>query len=348
MVVNMEIRKSLFGKTKDGSDIHLFTLKNKDMTVTLTNYGGIVTSVLVPDQKGKIDDVVLGFNNLDSYLKTHPFFGALVGRYGNRIGNSKFTLEGKEYKLVANDGKNHLHGGTIGFDKVVWKAAEVRESGRVGIRLQYLSVDGEEGYPGNLNVTVYYFLTEENELVIEYEAETDKTTVVNLTHHSYFNLAGEGSGDVLSHEVMINADRITAVDDSSIPTGELAPVKGTAFDFTSVHAIGERIASTGNGYDHNYCINRAEEGLVLAARIKDPSSGRVLEVSTTEPGVQFYSGNYLDGSLVGKAGKPYQKRSGFCFETQHYPDSPNQPSFPSTVLKSGEIYRHTCVYKFIW
>ncbi|HNX58788.1 MAG TPA: aldose epimerase family protein, partial [Spirochaetota bacterium] len=228
------------------------------------------------------------------------------------------------------------------------KAAEVRESGRVGIRLQYLSVDGEEGYPGNLIVTVYYFLTEENELVIEYEAETDKKTVVNLTHHSYFNLAGEGSGDVLSHEVMINADSITEVDDSAIPTGKLAPVKGTAFDFNSVHTIGERIVSTGNGYDHNYCINRTGEGLVLAARVKDPSSGRVLEVSTTEPGVQFYSGNYLDGSLVGKAGKPYQKRSGFCFETQHYPDSPNHPSFPSTVLNPGETYRHTCVYKFIW
>jgi len=344
----MEIRKTLFGKTKDGADAHLFTLSNGDMTISLTNYGGIVTSILVPNKKGKIDDVVLGFNNLDSYIAGHPFFGALIGRYGNRIGNSKFTLDGKEYKLAATDGKNHLHGGNVGFDKVLWKAAEVRENGRVGIRLQYLSADGEEGYPGNLSVTVYYFLTEDNEFIIEYEAETDKATVLNLTHHSYFNLAGEGSGDILSHEVMINADRYTIVDEGAIPTGELASVKGSPFDFTDVHTVGERIADAGNGYDHNYVINRSGEGLVLAARVTDPSSGRTMEVSTTEPGVQFYSGNFLDGLLVGKSGKPYQKRSGLCLETQHFPDSPNQPLFPTTVLNPGEVYHHTCVHKFSW
>ncbi|HEY1406578.1 MAG TPA: aldose epimerase family protein [Spirochaetota bacterium] len=344
----MEIQKSVFGRTNEGTEVHLFALKNNDMTVKITNYGGIVTSILVPDKQGNIADVALGFDNLDSYLKGHPFFGALVGRYGNRIANAKFTLAGKEYVLAVNDGKNHLHGGIIGFDKVVWKATEVKESGRIGLMLEYLSRDGEEGYPGNLFTTVFYYLTDKNEFIVEYKATTDKTTVINLTHHSYFNLAGEGSGDILSHQLYVNADRYTAIGDGAIPTGELAPVRGTPLDFTTVHAIGERINQVPIGYDHNYVINREGEGIVLAAKVTDPSSGRTMEVLTTEPGVQFYTGNYLDNSLVGKSGKSYAKRTGFCLETQHFPDSPNHPSFPTTVLNPGETYHHICVHKFSW
>lgn len=333
--------------------MNIYTLTNKNgVSAKITNYGGIVVSLNVPDKSGQLGDVVLGFDNLEDYRKAHPFFGALAGRYGNRIANGKFSLNGIEYRLAQNDGPNSLHGGLKGFDKVIWKAKPIDTPAGPTLELTYLSQDGEEGYPGNLSVKVVYTLTHDNELRIDYTATTDKDTIVNLTHHSYFNLAGAGKGDILDHELMIKADRFTPVDETLIPTGELKPVAGTSFDFTRPTKIGLRIDQEdeqlkfGRGYDHNYVLTKADGSLALAARVFEPTSGRVMEVWTTEPGIQFYSGNFLDGSNIGKGGQPYPRRSGFCLETQHFPDSPNHPNFPSTVLKSGETYRSTTIYKF--
>jgi aldose 1-epimerase len=342
-----------FGTLSDGTALELFTLTNAaGMEVKVTNYGGIITSLKVPDRNGKLDDVTLGYDAIDGYLKSSPYFGALIGRYGNRIAKAQFKLEGETYKLPANDGPNTLHGGNKGFDKVVWQAEPFERAGERGIVFTYTSPDGEEGFPGTLTAKVTYTLTDKNELAFDYHATTDKPTVVNLTQHAYFNLAGDGAGDILGHELTINADRFTPVDSTLIPTGELASVEGTPFDFRTKTKIGDRIDADheqikrGGGYDHNYVLNRTSEGLALAARVEEPTTGRVMEVHTTEPGVQFYSGNFLDGSITGKSGHVYNKRNGFCLETQHYPDSPNQPSFPSTVLRPGEEYTSRTVYTF--
>ena len=347
------ITRQSFGKTDAGENVDLYTLRNTHgVEATITNYGGIVVSLKVPDRSGKFDDVVLGFNDLDSYLKPGPYFGALIGRYGNRIAKGRFTLNGTEYKLAVNNGENHLHGGIKGFDKVVWTGKEMKTKNGPALSLTYLSKDGEEGYPGNLTATVVYTLTNNNELKIDYSATTDKDTVTNLTHHSYFNLAGEGNGDILNTRVTINATRFVPTDAGSIPLGDLRKVSGTPFDFLTAHAIGERINQDdeqlkfGSGYDHTWVINGRMGVMRLAATAYEPTSGRVMQVWTTEPGMQFYSGNFLDGTLTGKAGKPYPKRSGFCFETQHYPDSPNQPSFPTTTLKKGATYKSTTIYRF--
>ena len=348
------VTKQSFGKTAEGENVDLYTLRNtRGAEAKITNYGGIVVSLKVPDRAGKFDDVVLGFNDLDSYLKGHPYFGAIIGRYGNRIAKGRFTLNGVEYKLAVNDGENHLHGGIKAFDKVVWTGSENRTKAGAAVVLTYRSKDGEEGYPGNLDVRVVYTLTNNNELRIDYSATTDKDTVINLTHHSYFNLAGEGSGDILNHRVTINANRFVPTDAGSIPTGELRNVKGTPFDFLTSHAIGERInqdeeqVKFGKGYDHTWVINGRAGTLRLAAQADESTSGRQMQVWTTEPGVQFYTGNFLDGTLTGKSGKLYPHRSGFCLETQHYPDSPNQPSFPTTTLKKGATYKSTTIYKFM-
>lgn len=345
------IKMEPFGTAPDGQEVSLYTLKNsKGNVIKITNYGGIVVSLTVPDRDGNKCDIVLGYDNLDGYIKNSPYFGALIGRYGNRIGNAKFTLDGKTYTLAANDGKNSLHGGNVGFDKVVWDAKEIREHGAVGLQLSYLSKDGEEGYPGNLSCTVKYLWTNKNELKIEYAATTDKTTVVNLTHHSYFNLACQG--DILNHELMIRADKFTPVDEGLIPTGELREVQGTPMDFSKPTAIGARINQDdqqlkyGKGYDHNWVLLGLSGSMKLAATVYEPTSGRVMEVYTTEPGLQFYSGNFLDGTITGKDGVVYKHRTGFCLETQHFPDSPNKPNFPSTVLKPGEKYSSETIYKF--
>ena len=342
------MKKEAFGKTGDGTPVDLFTLNNgKGMTVKITNYGAIVTSIVVPDSAGQAGDVVLGFDSLSGYLKEPPYFGAIVGRYGNRIAKGRFKLDGKEYKLATNNGPNHLHGGLKGFDKVVWQAKELNTDREPSLQLTYQSKDGEEGYPGNLSVTAVYTLTGDNELKIDYTATTDKATPINLTNHSYFNLAAGKAENALQHQMMIAADRYTVVDATLIPTGELRPVKGTSFDFTTPHSIGERIEKVeGGGYDHNYVLNHAEGQFGRVARVHDPLSGRVMEVYTDQPGVQFYSGNFLDGSLTGKGGAQYVKHYGFCLETQHFPDSPNQPQFPSTLLKPGETYRTATTYKF--
>lgn len=333
--------------------IDSFTLKNRHgMEVTMINFGGTVTSIKVPDRSGKFADVVLGFNNPDDYLKPHPSFGTAVGRFANRIAKGRFTLNGVEYKLAVNNGENHLHGGIKGFDDVFWKAEEINTKAGPAVHMTYLSKDGEEGYPGNLQVTMVYTLTDRNELRIDYTATSDKDTVINLTHHSYFNLAGEGNGDILNHRLKLNAARFTPTDAGSIPTGELRSVRGTPFDFLMTHAIGERInhdeeqLKFGNGYDHNFVINGRMGTLRQAALVTEPTTGRVMKVWTTEPGIQLYTGNFLDGTLVGKSGKPYQRRSGFCLETQHYPDSPNKPNFPTTTLKKGATFKSTTIYRF--
>jgi aldose 1-epimerase len=347
------LKKQPFGKTADGRDIDLYTLTNKNgVEVGIMTQGGTVVSIRVPDRNGKFGDVALGFDSLDGYLKGTSFLGVLVGRYGNRIAKGRFKLDGVEYKLAVNNGENHLHGGLKGFDKAVWNARDVSEGPTPRLELTYLSKDGEEGYPGNLAVTVVYSLSEANELRIDYSATTDKDTVVNLTNHTYFNLAGAGEGDILGHELTLYADRFTPVDKGLIPTGELRSVEGTPFDFRKPTPIGARIDAKneqiqfGGGYDHNFVLNSGGGSLALAARVDEPKTGRVLEVLTTEPGVQFYTGNSLDGTAVGKGGKVYQRRSGFCLETQHFPDSPNHPKFPSTVLKPGEKYQTTTVYRF--
>jgi aldose 1-epimerase len=345
------VTRDAFGTTGDGTSVDVFTLRNAaGVEVRAITYGGIITSLKVPDRSGAIGDVVLGFDSLDGYLKGHPFFGAIVGRYGNRIGKARFTIDGKAYPLATNNGPNHLHGGVRGFDKFVWQAEPM--SGRAGVTFSRTSPDGEEGYPGNLAVRVSYELTDRNELVVDYHATTDKVTPVNLTQHSYFNLAGDGAGDILQHRLMINADRYTPVDGTLIPTGELAPVKGTPLDFTTATAIGARIDDShpqlknGQGYDHNWVLNKAGNELSLAARVVEPSTGRTLEVSTTEPGMQFYTGNFLDGTLTGKGGHVYKRRNGFCLETQHFPDSPNKPNFPTTFLKPGQEYSSKTIFTF--
>jgi aldose 1-epimerase len=337
------VTRAPFGVMPDGQAVAVYTMTNAaGIQVRAITYGAIVTSLVVPDRSGKRADVVLGFDTLDGYLKDPPYFGAIVGRYGNRIAKGQFTLGGKTFKLATNNGPNHLHGGLKGFDKVIWEAAAVESEAGVGVAFTRTSPDGEEGYPGTLKATVTYTLTDKNELAIDYRAVTDKATPVNLTQHSYFNLAG--GGDVLGHELMLNADRYTPVDDTLIPTGELASVQGTPFDFRKLTAIGARINADnpqikyGRGYDHNWVLNRTGPGLQRAARVVEPKSGRTLEIVTTEPGLQFYSGNFLDGTITGKGGRVYALRNGFCLETQHFPDSPNHPNFPSTILKPGETY----------
>jgi aldose 1-epimerase len=348
-----KMKNRSFGKTGSGEAVELYTLTNsKGMEADIATYGGTVVSLKIPDASGRTTDVVLGFDDLDGYLKGTSYFGALIGRYGNRIGNAKFTLDGHTYQLPANDGKNTLHGGTRGFDKRVWTARDVSGAAGQALELTYASKDGEEGFPGNLTAKVVYTLTDNNELKIDYSATTDKPTVVNLTNHSYFNLAGHDQGPIVDHEVMINADRYTPVDSGLIPTGQLAPVEGTPFDFRKATAIGARINDNneqlkfGKGYDHNFVLNQADGSVRLAARVRDPKSGRVMEVLTSEPGLQFYTGNFLDGTAKGKGGKAYPHRGAFCMETQHFPDSPNKPSFPSTVLRPGSEYKTSTVYRF--
>lgn len=342
---------------EDFDSIHLATLKNSHgMVVKITNYGATVTSILVPDRNGKLADVALGYNRVEDYMNAvdKPYFGAIVGRYGNRIAKGKFSIGKESYKLAVNNGENHLHGGVIGFDKVVWTMQTVQVPLGQAVKLTYLAKDKEEGYPGNLDISVTYTLTNENELRVDYLATTDKATPVNLTQHTYFNLKGEGEGDILDHELMLNADAYTPTDAGAIPTGEIAPVKGTPFDFTVAKPIGRDINNGheqikfGMGFDHNFVIKRAagDQSLQLAARVVEAKSGRVMEVLTTEPGIQFYCGNFLDGRLKGKAAKPYVQRGGFCLETQHYPDSPNQPKFPSTILEPGKKYETSTIYKF--
>jgi len=345
------ISQAPFGKTADGTPVEIYTLRNdKGCEARIMTYGGIVVSLKVPDKNGNFGDVVLGYDKLDDYVKNSPFFGALVGRYGNRIAKGKFTLAGKEYTLALNNAPNNLHGGPIGFDKRVWKATTLLTADGPVLKLNYLSQDGDQGFPGNLNVTATYTLTADNGLLLNYTATTDKATLCNLTQHSYFNLAGKG--DVLNYLVYINADKFTPVDKTLIPTGELKPVEGTPFDFRKPTAIGARINAAdeqikfGNGYDHNWVINKPPGKLGLVARVTDPATGRVMEVLSTEPGVQFYTGNFLDG-ITGKGGWVYKNRSGFCFEPQHYPDSPNHPQFPSAALKPGETYQNTILYRFL-
>jgi aldose 1-epimerase len=346
--------KQSFGKTPGGQPVDLYVLTNKSgAEVSITNYGGAVVSLKVPDRNGKLADVVLGYDNVDGYVAGNSYFGALVGRYGNRIGHAQFVLDGKTYTLAKNNGENSLHGGVKGFNKALWSAKSFSKKGVQMLKLSYVSKDGEEGFPGNLNVTVLYTWTDTNALLIEYSATTDKKTVVNLTNHAYFNLAGQGFGDILGHLLTIEADKFTPVDSGLIPTGELRDVAGTPFDFRKPTAIGARIdqddeqIKLGGGYDHNFVLrpllDRAE---LLAARVVEPTSGRVMEVTTTEPGIQFYTGNFLDGKTPGKGGATYPKRNAFCLETQHFPDSPNQPKFPSVVLNPGERYHTITKYKF--
>lgn len=340
------IQKKDFGKTKDGQQVVLYTLKNKNGVVAkIMNYGGIVTELCVPDRNGKIANVCLGFNNFKQYEDGHPYFGALIGRYGNRIAKGRFVLDGKEYKLAINNGPNALHGGLKGFDKVIWKVDPKETTDGPSLVLSYLSADGEEGYPGNLSATVTYTLTNNNELKIDYRAQTDKATVLNLTNHSYFNLAGPGKGTILDHVLTLNADKYTPVDDTLIPTGQIAPVAGTPFDFTKPFAIGARIDKVTGGYDHNFVLNGGGGKMAACAVLEDPKSGRVMEVTTDQPGVQFYTGNFLDGTLKGNGGV-YQKNYGMCLETQHFPDSPNKPNFPSVVLKPGQVFESTTIMKF--
>jgi len=342
----LKIAKASFG-TVNRKEVTIFTLTNQhNMTVKIINYGATITSVSVPDRKGKSADVVLGFNTLKEYQQEHPYIGAVVGRYGNRIAKGRFVLNGQEYKLAVNDGENHLHGGLVGFDKVVWEGKEFKNQDGIGVELTYLSTEGEEGYPGNLRTTVRYLLNNQNELVINYLASTDQTTVVNLTQHSYFNLKGEGCGDILGHELLLNAELYTEVDEGLIPTGALKPVKGTPLDFTTMKPMGAEIKELSVGYDHNFVINHKGKEPALTAKVCEPETGRVMEVFTTEPGVQFYTGNFLDGALTGKSGSNYEKHSGFCLETQHFPDSPNHSEFPSTTLNPGEVYKQTTIYKF--
>jgi aldose 1-epimerase len=345
--------KQTYGTTPDGAAVDLYTLTNAaGMRAQIINYGGVVTSLLVPDRKGRLGDVVLGFDRMDDYLGKHPYFGAICGRYVNRIAGGRFTVNGIEYSLARNDGNNHLHGGIRGFDKRVWKAAELAKPGHSALRLAYSSPAAEEGYPGNLEVTVTYALSDGNELSIDYTATTDADTVLNLSHHGYFNLADGGASDILQHEVTIEAARFLPVDADLIPTGELRSVQGTPMDFTRAAAIGARIDSDdqqlarGKGYDHTFVLNGRPGQMRLGARVYEPTSGRVMEVLTTEPGVQLYTGNFLDGTITGKGGAAYRRRHGLCLECQHFPDSPNKPQFPTTLLRPGQTYTQTTVYRF--
>jgi len=355
VVLGASVTKTTTSSRFQGTPVDEVTLKNRrGVELHAISYGGIITSLKVPDRAGKPGDVVLGFDKPESYWADPPppFFGAIVGRYGNRIGKGKFTLDGKPYSLATNNGVNHLHGGNKGFDKVLWTITTKDAPEGSQAIFSRTSKDGEEGYPGNLQVRVTYTLTEKNELIVDYHATTDKATPVNLTQHSYFNLAGEGTGDILGHQLTIDADRYTPVDDTLIPTGELAPVQGTPFDFRQPTAIGARIdqdnpqLKNGKGYDHNWVLTRKGTGLQHAARLTDPKSGRTMDVATTEPGLQFYSGNFLDGTIKGKGGHVYAHRSGLCLETQHFPDSPNKPKFPSTILQPGKAYESRTVFTF--
>jgi aldose 1-epimerase len=340
----------------DGEAVTLYTLTNANgMEVKITNYGGIITSVVVPDRDGEMENVTLGFTSLDEYVAGHPYFGTITGRYANRIARGTFDIDDENFYLALNNGPNSLHGGDIGFDKHVWAAEEVSGEGEVGVTLSRVSPDMEEGYPGNLDVSVTYTLTDNDEIRIDYHATTDEPTHVNLTNHAYWNLAGEGSGSAEDHELTLMASNYTPVDENLIPTGEIAPVAGTPLDFTTPHPIGERVRDDfeqlviGRGYDHNFVLDRSspdETTLIVAARVVEPASGRTLEISTTEPGIQFYSGNFLDATEVGGAGKMYRQGDGFALETQHFPDSPNQPDFPSTLLEPDEEFNSTTVYAF--
>lgn len=353
-VEKSSVKKQAFAKTPDGADVDLYTLRNASgMEVRAISYGGIILTLRVPDRNGALADVVLGYDDLAGYLEASPYFGSIVGRYANRIALGRFTLDGRTYTLAANNGKNALHGGVRGFDKVVWSAEPFEDAAGVGVVFSYTSRDGEEGYPGTLRATVTYTLSDANALAFDYQATTDKATPVNLTQHTYFNLAGGGKGDVLGHELMLKASRFTPVDETLIPTGELRGVIGTPFDFRTPRAIGARIGEAdeqlklGGGYDHNFVLDREPGGgEQLAARVYEPTSGREMEVRTSEPGVQLYTGNFLDGTITGKGGHVYARRTGFCLETQHYPDSPNQKDFPTTILRPGEAYRSRTVYAF--
>jgi aldose 1-epimerase len=342
-----------FGRMPDGKAVEVYTLRNaRGMEVRAITYGAIIQSIRVPDRSGRLGDVTLGYDSLPGYLTASPYFGAVVGRYANRIARGRFTLDGKTYRLATNNGPNHLHGGLKGFDKVVWQAKSFQRGDTVGVEFQHTSPNGDEGYPGTLHVSVTYTLTPSNQLEVEYRAKTDQATPVNLSQHSYFNLAGEGSGDILGHILEVDADRFTPVDSTLIPTGELASVRNTPFDFRTPTAIGARINQPdpqlkyGKGYDHNFVLNRSGSGVVHAARVEEPKTGRTLDISTTEPGLQFYSGNFLDGTITGKAGHVYAHRSALVLETQHFPDSPNHPNFPSTILRPGKEYRSRTVFTF--
>ena len=352
--VALSISEEDYGSTLEDMPVKLYTLTNTGgMQVKITNFGGTVVSICVKDREGNFDDVVLGYDSLEGYINDTAYFGGIIGRFCNRIGNARFTLDGVEYILARNNADNHLHGGIKGFNKVLWDTEEIRGDDFVGLTLSYNSQDGEENYPGNLQVEVTYKLTDSDELKIDYRAKTDKKTILNLTNHSYFNLTGAGGGNILGHELMLNADRFTPVDNNLIPTGELLSVDGTPLDFRQSTVIGARINQEydqlvlGGGYDHNWVLNSTDVSLTLAARVYEPTTGRILEVETTQPGIQFYSGNFLDGSATGKGGQTYHHRYGFCLETQHYPDSPNRPEFPSTVLNPGEQYIETTVFRFL-
>lgn len=346
-----EFSTSSYGTMEDGTEVSLFTMRNANgMEMKVIEYGGIITELTAPDKDGVYEDIVLGYDSLEAYVAENPFFGALIGRYGNRIAKGKFTLDGVEYTLDTNNAPNHLHGGDIGYDKVAWKGEQVESDRGVALKLTYTSWDGEEGYPGKLDIEVIYTLTNDNEVEFDYTATTDKKTIINLTQHSYFNLSAM-EDDILGHELAINADHYTPVDPTLIPTGEIAEVDGTPFDFTTAKAIGKEIGADneqirrGLGYDHNWVLNEGDEDMNFAASLYDPASGRFMEVYTTEPGIQFYSGNFLTAAVEGKNGIVNDYRTGLCLETQHFPDSPNQPNFPSTVLEPSETYRTTTVYK---
>jgi len=351
--VKHSIRKADFGTTPEGEQVEVYTLTNPHgLEARIMNFGAILLSLLVPDKDGKLDDIVLGFESLDPYFVNEPHFGAIIGRYANRIAKGKFWLDGSEYILAKNNGPNTLHGGVKGFDKVLWQATSAEIENGVALSLRYTSKDGEEGFPGNLDVQVVYTLTDTDELSIDYQATTDKATPVNLTSHSYFNLAGRQSPSALAHEIYINADRFTPVDGNLIPTSESRPVEGTPLDFRMSTPLGARIGEPyeqlllARGYDHNFILNRRGSGLELAARVHEPITGRILEIETTEPAMQLYSGNFLNGTLTGKQGRVYQQRAAVCFETQHFPDSPNQAAFPSTILRPGEKYHSKTVQRF--
>ncbi len=344
----MEVKRAVFGYMPDGSEVEVFTLTNgRGIEARVMTYGATLVSLKIPDRNANSSDVSLGFDSLEGYLGENPYFGCIVGRYGNRIAGGRFSLAGEEYVLARNNGENHLHGGLKGFDKVVWTAGPLVEADAVGVEFTCLSRDMEEGYPGNLACSVTYRLTALDELRIDYRAESDKPTPVNLTNHSYWNLAGPGKGDILGHVLEIEADRYTAVDAELIPTGALPDVAGTPLDFRQPHAIGERIALVKGGYDHNFVLRGGGGSLALAARVYEPMTGRVLEIYTDQPGIQFYSGNFLDGTITGKRGAVYNRHSGLCLETQHFPDSPNHPDFPSTILAPGETYRTATVHRFL-
>lgn len=349
----MTVTRAPFGATPAGEPVDSFTLVNPHgLEVRVLTYGGVIVSLVVPDREGRLADVVLGHDSLEEYRNDSSYFGAIIGRFANRIADAAFTVDGRRHRLTANDGISHLHGGRVGFDRVVWRAVPFERSGTAGVALSYTSPDGEEGYPGTLDARVEYNLTDRDELVIDFLATTDRATPINLTQHTCFNLTGAGAGDVLDHRLWINAEWMTPVDERLIPTGKLVSVAGTPFDFRTLTPIGVRIAADdeqllhGHGYDHNFVLTRTEPGLVHAARVVEPASGRTLDTYTTEPGLQFYSGNYIDGTVVGKGGRAYGPRAGLCLETQHYPDSPNQPGFPSTILRPGAEYRSRTVFAF--